>query len=211
MIPDTLLGLVLFAASLGPGYVYLRVAERRRPQPARSSLIEAVGLLVIGALASTVAGVVVLTAGDGLGLIEPGRVVDDFEAYVGDKPLRGLVLVALFALAYGGAALAARLIHRKRPAVVSPGATVWDKIFVEKAPSKDHVAFLTVELKDGRRFAGPMKYCTVEEGDNRELGLLSPIYSQADARSKPVLTRDEFMVIREQETVFVAGRYWKFR
>ena len=52
MIPSTLLGLLLFAGSIAPGYIYILIAERRRPRPPRSGALEVAELVSVGGLCS---------------------------------------------------------------------------------------------------------------------------------------------------------------
>ena len=82
MIPGTLLGALLLAAWLVPGFVFLRVGERRQSRLARSTLIEAVELACVGAVTSVIAVMVILILGRRFAFLDvvalshnPGRYV----------------------------------------------------------------------------------------------------------------------------------------
>ena len=208
MIPSNLVGLVLFAASLGPGYVYIRVAERRAPRAERSDLVEAVEMVAIGAFASLAAAMVVLLVGDVTGWLEPSRITRDAKAYLIVDPVRGLVaLLAVFVIAYGLAYGAARLSHLRDPPAVAPGATGWYEAFWLERPADDHLTIVTVELRDRRRVTGRLTHFTIEHGGDRELVLGAPILVRATGDSEPSRTRDAFLVPRERDVAYIAGRY----
>jgi Family of unknown function (DUF6338) len=77
VIPSTLLGLVAFAASLGPGYVDVRVSEKREPRHERTQLLEAAELIVIGGLASSLAALVVLSLAHAAHVVDVQRLSND--------------------------------------------------------------------------------------------------------------------------------------
>ncbi len=54
MIPDTVLGLLLFAASLGPGFLFMWELNRRAPRPDQTQLEQTAQMVLIGAFASLV-------------------------------------------------------------------------------------------------------------------------------------------------------------
>jgi hypothetical protein len=49
-VPSTVIGLVLFAALVVPGYVWIRAVEKLRPRPGRSGLTEVADLVFVGLL-----------------------------------------------------------------------------------------------------------------------------------------------------------------
>lgn len=63
-MPSSLTGLVLFAAFVLPGYVWMRVEETRRPRPNRSGLTEAADLVFIGLIATSLAAIIVVWFGE---------------------------------------------------------------------------------------------------------------------------------------------------
>lgn len=208
MIPNNLVGLVLFAASLGPGYVYVRVAERRDPRADRSALVEAVEMVSIGAMASLVGALVVLAVGDLTDLLKAQQIARDPTAYLVAEPVRGLsALLLLFALAYLLAWAAARAVHRRRAAAHVPGTTGWWEMFHRLRPSEDHLTFVIVELRDSRKVGGVLRSFTSQHDDNRELVLGRPIGVATTKNPKFVRTDDEFLIVREQDVLYVSGQY----
>jgi len=99
VIPDSLVGLVLFAASLGSGYVYVCVAELRQPRQERSQLVEAAELVFIGAIASSLAALLVAFTAEATGFSDLDVLADDGSTYAVDHPLRlltqGVDIVAI--------------------------------------------------------------------------------------------------------------------
>lgn len=123
MIPSTALELVVFLAALGPGYLYIRVAEQRANRPERSGLVEAVELVVIGAFASTVALLGVLALAGWANVLHVHALGRDPSAYLKLHPLRLFWVVAIALLfAYGLAYAAARLVHRHQSPTIRPAA-----------------------------------------------------------------------------------------
>lgn len=210
MVPSSFLGLILFAASLGPGFVYLRVAERKAPRAERSALAEAVEMLAIGSLASLAAALVVLIAGDLVGVLDTKQLSTRGANYFLDEPTRGLgSLLAAFALAYFAAWGAATLVHAGQEATNAPSGNAWQQAFrLNKASTKD-VAVVTVELRDGRKVVGVLGHFTSELREGRELCVVAPIAVQASGAGNPLTkTEDQFLVLREADVLYVSGRYW---
>ena len=208
MIPNTLLGLVLFAASLGPGYVYLRVAEKRAPRADRSALVEAVEMVTLGGLFSLLAALVVLVLGHTTHALDTTALGKHANEYFLHHPVRGLgSLMLLFLLSYGGAAVSASIANPQRDAVVRPGSNAWQEAFWRRRPTPNHIAIVTIELRDGRKATGILGGFTTELLDSRELALHSPIAVQASPNAEAHETEDAFMVIREADVLYVAGRY----
>jgi hypothetical protein len=207
VIPDTALGLILTVAALGPGYIYLRVAERRSRRPERSGLLEAVELAVIGALASTVALLIVGALADWFGIANVHWLGAHPAVYAGHHPLRLLWLVsAALALAYLIAYVAAIVAHHGKPDAIRPAGSAWTEAFMSERP-KTTATVLTVELRDGRRVEGTLQAHTPNPDDNRELYLIAPIRVQAGPRSTPVRLAESFVVLRETDILAISGRY----
>jgi Family of unknown function (DUF6338) len=207
VIPSTALGLVVFLAALGPGYAYLRVAERRGVRPERSGLVEGIELAVVGAFATTIALLAVVWAAD------QGNVVDVYtftahpRHYLQDHPLRLLWLVALVLMVgYGLAWCAARTIYfRKGPDIV-PGGTAWGDAFNGGTRPYD-VTLITVELRDGRRVTGALGGFTTDAGQNRELLLVKPIRVRLPGSTSETDISDSFLIVREGDALAISGRY----
>ncbi len=207
MIPGTALGLVLTVAALGPGYIYLRVAERRHARPERSGLLEGVELAVVGALASIASLLVVGVVADATGVANAHWLGAHPASYLGHHPLRLLWLVALaLVLAYGIAFGAATLMLRGVPDAIRPAGTAWTEAFIADCPNNE-VAVLIVELRDGRRIEGTLGAHTPSADYNRELYLRAPLRVQAGPASRPISLSSSFMILREADILAVSGGY----
>jgi hypothetical protein len=209
VIPTTALGLVVFLAALGPGYVYLRVAERRGVRPERSGLLEAVELAVVGAFASTVATLAVFALADAANVINIHVLGGDPQHYAEDHPLRLLWLVAVTLLTgYAFAWTGARLTHlRKEPNIV-PGGTAWGNVFNTQLPHPYDVVRVTVELRDGRKLTGPLGGFTTHADADRELCLAAPILVQLpEPGAQTTVLEDDFLAIREADILAISGKY----
>jgi hypothetical protein len=73
VIPNTLLGIVVFAAAVGPGFLYVRIAELWRPYRERTPLREAAELVIVGSIASTAGVFVALILGDATGGLDTNK------------------------------------------------------------------------------------------------------------------------------------------
>jgi hypothetical protein len=207
VIPGTALGLVLTVAALGPGYIYLRVVERRNARPERSGLLEAVELVIVGALASTAALLVIGALADWTHIANAHWLAAHPASYAGHHPLRLLWLVALtLGLAYLIAFAVANVIHRA-PDAIRPAGSAWTEAFITECP-KGSAAVLTVELRDGRKIEGTLRAHTPSVDYNRELYLTAPLRVQAGPASAPTpLGSTSFMVLRETDILAVSGKY----
>ncbi len=207
MIPDSLAGLLLFAASLGPGYVYIRVAERRAPRTERSQLLETAELLVLGALITTVVAMLVIWGAREVGLVDVNAVRREGIGYLLLHPLRGFAtLGAIFLASYALGGLAALLVHWKKQPSQQPG-TVWRDVLGEK--KETHNAWATVELRDGRFLQGQVaSYTLGMSSEPRELALAAPLY-QRRVRSTQVerVHNVDFLLLREEDVLYVAVEY----
>lgn len=99
-----MLGLILLLAGIGPGYVFVRVAERREPRIERSQLLEAAELLVVGAVLSTAAALVVLIITQATRALDLEALADNGVKYILREPIPNLTaLLATLLLSYGAA------------------------------------------------------------------------------------------------------------
>lgn len=174
MIPSTVLGLVVLAAALGPGYVFVRVEERRRARPARSALLETAELIVIGGLASTTAFAVVAAAATQWGWLDERQLAHDRSAYLLRHVSGSAAFVlATLALSYVGAYIAARaMLRRHRPASIVMHSA-WDELF---KPEPGILPYATVGLDDGLTVAGDVVGHSVGDrpSADRELVIANP-------------------------------------
>jgi hypothetical protein len=149
VLPDTLLGLVVFSAAAGPGYLYVRLSRTREPRFERTTLEEAAEFVVFGALSSGFAILLTLGVGDATGFIDSSAIAKDATRYTVDQPLRVLAALAfVLALSYGAVWLVTTKLLHSGKATISPGETAWYAAFHRMLP-EDHGAYVTVELRDG--------------------------------------------------------------
>ncbi len=177
-------------------------------RPERSGLLEAVELVVIGALASTVALLLVLALADWSSVVDVHGLGREGGVYLKHHPLRMLWVVAVVLLiAYVLVWVAARMALRGQQPTIEPGGTSWQASFSENKPTKDHAVALSVELKDHRVIQGVLGGYTTSADDNRELCLLAPIFVRGGLEAEPLHRTDAFIVIREADVLAVSGRY----
>lgn len=213
MIPSTVTGLVVFLASVGPGYLYVRVAERWRPYRERTVLREAAEIVVSGSLATLVGVVVALLVARVVNVI-PNReaLIDAPGRYLILHPGRmGLTLLIVLVVSYGLAWLIARFAPGRGAEVFADSG--WYGALERKLP-KDHGVMATVELQDGRTIAGAVRAFTAEPTpvDDRELML-------AGSGESPMLVRmpdghvtsikHQFVLLRGDQIRYITGEYRK--
>lgn len=215
MAPKDLLGFLLLVAAFSPGYIYVRIAERRHVRPPRSSLIEGVELVSIGALASSVAALIVIAVGDWTHGLDTTRLFRNAGDYAGMEPVRCLVAVIVVALiAYGLAAGAAAVFNsRTTPSTgerVVPGGTVWQQL-LRTGKAEDRRVVLNVELRDGRILTGIAHAWTAHDAEHREIAIRRPasggtmlMREKVGAPLTPIA--DDFIVLREDDILGLYGR-----
>lgn len=210
MLPDTLLGLVVFAAGAGPGYLYVRLSQVRQPRYERSTLEEAAEFVVFGALSSGIAVLLALTVGEATDLLDTSKLAEDPTRYVATEPLRSLVSLALvIGISYGGVwVVTTKMLHPGEP-IISPGETAWYGVFHRMLP-EHHGVYATVELRDGRAVAGLVIAYTPEPEEPRELVLSKPadgsLWSR-DEDGNAVELPDTFIVLQGADIAAISGRY----
>lgn len=163
-------------------------------------------MLVIGALASVISAGIVLSFAKLTTFLDTEALAKDFNSYLLTEPARAFTaLVAFYALSYLLAWTVATTKHSSGQGYL-PDASAWYQAFAKSVPAKS-IAFLTVELKDGRWVAGTYTDSTVERDDNRELRLGQPlgIAERAGAEMRPQI--DEFILLREEEIRVIKLRY----
>jgi hypothetical protein len=211
VIPSSVTGLVVFLASVGPGYVYVRVAERWRPYRERTVLREVAEIVVSGSLATLVGVVVALLVARVTDLL-PDReaLINGAGRYLVFHPGRmGLTLLIVLVVSYGLAWLIARFAPGRGAEVFADSG--WYGALERKLP-KNHGVVATVELQDGRTIAGVVGAFTAEPTpvNDRELML-------AATNTSPMLVRtgdggvtsisDQFVLLRGDEIRYITGTY----
>ena len=177
MIPASLVGLTLFVLAVAPGWVWVRVAEKRQVRPDRSPLLEAAELVVIGVIFTTVAAAVVAGFGNGNSWIpELRELTARGSTFAQEEPYRTAATAAMvFALSLAAAYGTARFVHRGKEASLVPAGSVWRDVFGEGGEGRP--IFVSANLVDGRVVDGYLySYSTDAGGADRDLGLQAPIY-----------------------------------
>lgn len=208
MIPANLVGLVLFVLVLAPGWLWVRVAERRQVRPDRSALLEAAELVVTGVIFTAVAAAVVVAIGNGKGLLPELRdVTASGSTYAQDEPYRTAgTIVIVFALSLAAAYGSARLVYRGKEASLVPAGSVWRDVFGEGGEGRP--IFVSATLKDGRVVDGYLySYSTNANGGDRDLGLQAPIYVWSGEPLKRMRAPADRTILRAQQIVAIWVRY----
>jgi hypothetical protein len=209
VITDTLFGLVAFAAAAGPGYLYVRLAERREPRRDRSQLQEAAELVFVGVLATAIGLLGSLALWEAVGLIDGGSLSGDLGHYLLAHPMRGFVVLATaLTISYAGVWMLVLWVFGATESIY-PDDSAWYSAFRRQAP-KDHGVLVTLTLGDGRAITGALSTFTIAPDKKREILLNAPenrpIFLQdvdGVARGLP----DAFIVVQGTEIQFLSGRY----
>jgi hypothetical protein len=207
VIPNTLFGLLLFAASIGPGYIYVRVAERYRPRPERSALLETAELVSVGGLASSLALLAGLLVAETTGWLNLEAFANGGTKYVLTHPARGLTFVLAVLLAsYVGTWKVAERFHRDLPAAITTNP-IWHEVLGDQAATR--YVYATVELRDGRFMYGGVERYTLDEAspENKELVLTQPLKAKASARSEWAEVKDDSIVLSARDITTIGLKY----
>jgi hypothetical protein len=181
VIPASLLAVVAFAASIGPGYVWVSVAENRTPRRRRTQLLELAELVIVGGLASTIAFLIVATITSWAGWLDTKAIASGGTRYLLRHPTTGLsIIVAGLGLAYLGTYVIARVRYRGKPPIIEHGYSAWHRMLGHEP---DRSAYATVDLRDGTTITGWVYLCTVDDVPPAERDLVLM------AASKPIKIR----------------------
>jgi hypothetical protein len=218
VIPTSLLGLVVFAASIGPGVIWIWVAERRQPREKRSQLMEAAELVFVGGLFSTISFFAVLYVGDRIGQIHPEELAAQGFSYAIRHPGPGFggLLIAL-GLSYASAFVAAVIRYSRSPTTIGVGRSGWHAALEtgrvspagEKRVDYNRLSYVTAALRDGTSIAGWAFSYTVEAStvDDRELVLARPIRVRTPHSTRFVETDDHVAVIHGADVRVIYAKY----
>lgn len=147
------------------------------------------------------------------GLLDVGALLRHPGDYVRDSSGRviGCALAALI-LSYVVADLAARLLYRvpsdkqSQERGVYRQHTIWYDALERNRPNGCGVV-ATIEMADGCQFLGSLAGFTPTDVDNRELALEGKIAIRRPGREAELFTGGDFILIREDQVEYVAGRY----
>jgi hypothetical protein len=208
VIPETILGIIAFAAGVGPGYLFVQLAERYGPRRDRTQLEEAAELLVVGSAATAGSLLLVLWATS----VETGALIDDPARYVLSEPRRALLLFGLtLVLSYFIVWLVTtKAVYRGKPRDIEPGGTMWYAAFRRLVP-EGHGTLVTIERKDGSAITGLLGSATADESASREILVIAPenrpIYARATRQAEAHPLRDTFVIVAASDIDLVAGHY----
>lgn len=209
MIPDTLLGLLLFAGSIGPGYVWVRVAEQRRPREQRSAILEAGELAFVGILTTSISALLVFALADAWTApgVDTAVLINSGTSYIAEEPTRGIgTLITILVLSYGLAYIAARIRH-KGAASIRPGLRTWDALFNIEDP--ETTVHATAELRDGRRFSGWIFAWDVGGAeDAKSLALHAPIRVREPGGQPQTLDGADFLTLSQADIVWMSANWF---
>jgi hypothetical protein len=209
VIPNTLLGLLVFAASLGPGYIFVRVAETRDPRPERSTLLELAELVFVGSAASAAAFSLGFIVAEATGWVDLDRLAAAGATdYMLNNPYRGFsFLVAVLGITYVGTWLVAKhLLYRgrPRPVLLHP---IWHEVLWDDSGAKR--VFVTVELRDGRKVAGYASAYTSQDvsPEDKELVLQRPISATVPQDPRVVWLDDDHVLVPGSQIALLSVKY----
>lgn len=208
MIPANLIGLVLFVLVLAPGWLWVRIAEKRQVRPDRSPLLEAAELVVTGVVFTAVAAAVVVAVGNGNGWLPELRdVTASGSTYAQDEPYRTAgAAVIVFALSLAAAYGTARLVYRGKEASLVPAGSVWRDVF--GVGGEGRPIFVSATLEDGRVVDGYLySFSTDADGGDRDLGLQAPIYVWSGEPPERMRAPADRTVLRAQQIIAMWVRY----
>ena len=176
MLPNAPFALLVLLALL-PGWLFIRLAERRGPRPERSSLVEFLELAAVGFSAIVVSALIVA----GLSFVMHPWLFNvkawaaERQRYLGDhlgaalvSTMCGLVLSCILVF------LLYLLIYGRRSAGFKPGSSVWIDC-LGNAP-KNQQNWLGIHRPDGSLIEGLLlSYPAGPDSDVREISLAKPI------------------------------------
>lgn len=206
MIPDTVFGLLVVAAGLGPGYLFVRLGELRNPRPSRSALLEFAELVTVGGSCTVVVLSVALPVTRKTGKVDLNALSKEGRDYTLAHPVPVFtLLISVLVGSYALAAIAALVVHRGAPATLRHHS-VWHEVLRRQGALQP---FATVELRDGRTVAGPVAFYTLQEAapEHRELVLMRPIRARPDGHAEFVDVPDDRVVLRASDVSALSVTY----
>lgn len=195
MIPSSFVGLVLFALVLAPGWIWVRVGEKRKVRPHRSQLFEAAELVTQGVVFTSASALAVGILGAASGALpDLADLVAPGSTYVQDEPYRVVGAVAgVLLLSLVTAYAAARYAHRGSEPSLSPASSVWLDVFAEGG--KDRPIWVSAELTDGRVIEGFLSsYSTEGDTGERDVALQVPMIREVDSSERVRVDADRVVL-----------------
>jgi hypothetical protein len=204
-VPGSVVGLLLLFAALGPGFVWVLVAERRTPQAERTPLLETAQLVAVGGLCSLIGAALVLFLGREFDVIDLAALQRDPSRYLLLHPLRAFaVLAGAAAVALTIAWLAARFVHRGVHPTQYAGTT-WRQVL---GAHKEQAAVATVGLSSGRIIQGVvLAYEISPPTEPRDIALGQPLIDvNPPSGATSPLAGDAF-IISERDIAWLSVDY----
>lgn len=206
-MPGSILSVAFLIAAIAPGYLYLRVAERRRSRPTRSALVEMTELAIVGVVSTTIsAGLVFLLAArwSWPPLVRLDRWASGGSLYLREEAHRSALTAA--AVLLGSFVLAAVLgwfTHRALPKSIDPGGNVWSLVL--RGPG-DVDVFAGIQLRDGSAIEGYVLAFPEQPGPTDGIALQAPILINEGTR-REVQRGIDAALVRFEDIASVGTRY----
>lgn len=209
MPPSTAAGLIFLVAALSPGLVYHRALARFVQRDKRSTVIEAVELATVGAVASIVAVVVVGGIAEFVpAFVELGEATGN-PSTLRREPWQVVVSVAaVLVLSYALAAVAGLLAARMSSDTSTPirQGSAWSGVLAKRRDGRP--AFLAVELDDGRLLEGFLRAVSVAEDPARDvIALKKPLAVTGPGRVRRKAVDTDFILIPRSMIKAIHGKY----
>jgi uncharacterized protein DUF6338 len=215
VILQTLASLVILGVTAGPGRVFERRVDARRPRHFRSTFAEYIELVVIGAVLTLAAvGLVLLVAGlieilFGAKALDLDELFNHPGDYAKSEPWR-IVLASFAAIAgsFGLAFVVPPIIVKEPKDHEGAGYyehSAWLKNFLEEKPESNGVA-IAAQFKDGYKAVGILTGFTPTQTEDREMVLQKLKIGSTNAPLRP-FPADNFLIIRESQISWMVGEY----
>lgn len=222
-MPSTFFGLVVLLATIGPGFIFHREAEVKSQRAARSPLLEAVELVLIGSSTSVISGLAASLVADAIGVIDIRALVRTPLAYASAHIL-SLLIVSLLAL-LGSFILAwtlALLVYRRSTVQISVTDNIWSAVVNEakrrgaartastqgNGKDGDHAPAVILRLASGKSFRGYLYANPISPGaEVHEIAIQGPIYTKERSDTEwRLVDRVDFIVVAIDKVEFAALR-----
>ncbi|MBZ9599372.1 DUF6338 family protein [Streptomyces erythrochromogenes] len=207
-MPTTFTALAVLLAAAAPGYAFVRIVEVKVPRRRRSSVMELVDLVCVGAAGSVVAVLAVLVLARRWTALLPLEGLLLGTSYIRPHIWQAIwsVMLALTVSVCLSAAAGLGETWRRRSATRSTSASALHRV-AEMTPSGLH-PFVAVHLVDGRVWEGFLKGMDDERGPLGEgdLVLQGPLAVTVPTRGR-VRHPAQFVVLPGSQIVLVYGSY----